>query len=55
LGDVIVAVDGKKIRSQQDLFDVFETAGVGATVKLSVAVGRSDKRRDVRVKLYDLR
>jgi S1-C subfamily serine protease len=55
LGDVIVAVDGKKIRSQQDLFDAFETAGVGATVKLSVAVGRSDKRRDVRVKLYDLR
>lgn len=55
LGDVIVAVDGKKIRSQQDLFDAFEAAGVGAMVKLSVVDGRSDKRREIRVKLYDLR
>ena len=55
LGDVIVAVDGKKIRNQQDLFDAFESAGVGATVKLNVADGRSDKHRDVRVKLFDLR
>jgi S1-C subfamily serine protease len=55
LGDVIVAVDGKRVRSQQDLFDAFEAAGVGATVKLGVADGRTDKRREVRVKLYDLR
>ena len=55
LGDVIVAVDGKRVRSQQDLFDVFEAAGVGATVRLSVADGRTEKRREVRVKLYDLR
>jgi S1-C subfamily serine protease len=55
LGDVIVAVDGKAIRNQQDLFDAFESAGVGATVSLSVADGRSEKHRDVRVKLYDLR
>ena len=55
VGDVIVAVDGKAVRNQQDLFDDFESAGVGATVTLSVADGRSDKRRDVRVKLYDLR
>ena len=55
LGDVIVSVDGKKIRGQQDLFDVFEAAGVGATVRLSVTDGRTDKRRDVRVKLSDLR
>jgi S1-C subfamily serine protease len=55
LGDVIVAVDGKKVRSQQDLFDAFEAAGVGAAVRLSVVVGRTDKRREVRVKLYDLR
>jgi len=55
LGDVIVAVDGKRVRSQQDLFDAFEAAGVGAIVRLSVADGRTDKRREVRVKLYDLR
>ena len=55
LGDVIVAVEGKKVRGQQDLFDAFEAAGVGATVRLSVADGRTDKRREVRVKLYDLR
>jgi len=55
LGDVIVSVDGKRVRGQQDLFDAFEAAGVGATVRLSVADGRTDKRREVRVKLYDLR
>jgi 2-alkenal reductase len=55
LGDVIVAVDGKKVRGQEDLYEAFEAAGVGATVKLSVANGRTDKRRDVRVKLYDVR
>ncbi len=55
LGDVIVAVDGKKVRGQEDLFEAFEAAGVGATVKLSVANGRADKRREIRVKLYDVR
>jgi len=55
LGDVIVAVDGKKVRGQEDLFEAFEAAGVGATVKLSVAKGLTEKRRDVRVKLYDVR
>ncbi len=55
LGDVIVSVDGKKVRNQQDLFDAFEAAGVGAEVRLGVADGRTDKRREVRVKLYDLR
>ncbi len=55
LGDVIISVDGKKVSGQQDLFDAFEAAGVGATVKLSVVNGRTDKRREVRVKLYDLR
>jgi len=55
LGDVIVSVDGKRVRSQQDLFDAFETAGVGATVRLGVTGGGADKRREVRVKLYDLR
>ncbi len=55
LGDVIVAVEGKKVRSQQDLYDAFEAAGVGATVRLTIADGQNDKRREVRVKLYDLR
>jgi S1-C subfamily serine protease len=55
LGDVIVAVEGKKIRGQQDLYDAFEAAGVGATVRLTVANGRTAERRDVRVKLSDLR
>ena len=55
LGDVIVAVEGKKVRNQQDLFDAFEAAGVGATVRLSVSNGGTDKRRELRVKLYDLR
>jgi len=55
LGDVIVAVEGKRVRNQQDLFDAFEAAGVGATVRLSVAGGGADKRRDVRVKLSDVR
>ena len=55
LGDVIVAVNGKQVRNQQDLFDAFEAAGVGATVRLSVANGGTDKRRDASTKLYDLR
>lgn len=55
LGDVIYAVDGKRVRSQQDLFDAFEAAGVGATVRLSVTDGRTAKQREVRVKLVDLR
>jgi S1-C subfamily serine protease len=55
LGDVIVSVDGKRVSSQQDLYDLFESAGVGATVRLGVTNGRTDKRREVRVKLFDLR
>jgi S1-C subfamily serine protease len=55
LGDVIVAVDGKKVRGQEDLYEAFEAAGVGATVKLSVENGRTNKPREVRVKLYDVR
>jgi S1-C subfamily serine protease len=55
LGDVIVAVDGKKIRNQQDLYDAFEAVGVGGSVRLTVADGQTDKAREVRVKLYDVR
>ena len=55
LGDIIVAVDGKAVHNQQDLFDAFETAGLGASVRLSVLAGRSGERRSIRVKLDDLR
>jgi S1-C subfamily serine protease len=49
LGDRIVAVDGKVVRSEDDLRDAFESAGVGATVTITVA--RDRQRRDVRVPL----
>ena len=49
LGDRIVAVDGKPVRSEDDVRDLFEAAGVGATVTLTVA--RQSARRDVRVAL----
>jgi S1-C subfamily serine protease len=49
LGDRIVAVDGKPVRSEDDLRDAFEAAGVGATVTLTVV--RQGVRRDVRVAL----
>jgi len=48
-GDIIVAVDGKPVRSEDDLRDVFESAGVGATVTLTVI--HQTARRDVRVSL----
>ncbi len=49
LGDVIVAVDGRPVRSEDDLRDAFEVAGPGATVTLTVV--RNGARRDVRVRL----
>ncbi|MBI3448795.1 MAG: trypsin-like peptidase domain-containing protein [Acidobacteria bacterium] len=49
LGDVIVAVEGRPVESSDDLLDAFETAGEGATVRLTVE--RSGHRRDVMVKL----
>jgi S1-C subfamily serine protease len=52
LGDAIVAVDGKAVRSGDDLYHVFEAAGVGATVSLTVE--RDGKKRDVTVKLVPL-
>ena len=55
LGDVIVAVDGKKVRNQQDLYDAFEAAGIGASTRLTVTAGGGERARDVRVKLYELR
>jgi len=55
LGDVIVAVDGKPVSNQEDLFDAFEAKGVGVTVRLTVVAGRDGARRQVRVTLADLR
>jgi S1-C subfamily serine protease len=49
LGDRIVAVDGKAVKSEDDLRDSFEAAGIGSTVTLTVVRDRS--RRDVRVPL----
>jgi S1-C subfamily serine protease len=53
--DVIMSVDGKRVHSQEDLLDAFEAAGVGATVRLTVSQGGDGARRDVRVKLDDVR
>ena len=52
LGDRILAVDGKAVRSEDDVRDVFEAAGVGATVTLTVA--RGAQRRDVRIQLVQV-
>jgi len=55
VGDVIVAIDGKPVHSQEDLLDAFEAAGVGATVRLAVVKGGEGPKREVRVTLDDLR
>ena len=52
LGDRIVAVDGKPVASEDDLRDLFEAAGVGKTVALTVA--RDGKQRSVQVELVQL-
>ncbi len=52
LGDRIVAVDGKPVKSEDDLRDAFEAAGVGGTVMLAVTRGR--ERRDVRLSLISV-
>ena len=49
LGDRIIAVDGKPVRSEDDLRDAFEAAGVGATVTLTVV--RHGATRHVRLQL----
>ena len=53
--DVIMSVDGKRVHSQEDLLDAFEAAGVGTTVRLTVSQGGDGSRRDVRMKLDDVR
>ncbi len=52
LGDVIVAVDGRRIESLDDMVTAFENAGVGATVALTVR--RDRQEREVRVQLMAL-
>jgi S1-C subfamily serine protease len=52
LGDRIVAVDGKPVRTEDDLRDAFELAGVGATVTLTVT--RDGGRRQVPVQLVQI-
>ena len=52
LGDRIVAIDGKPVKSEDDLRDAFEGAGVGGTVTLTVARGR--ERRDVKLPLISI-
>jgi S1-C subfamily serine protease len=49
LGDRIVSVDGKTVRSEDDVRDAFEAAGVGGTVTLTVA--RHGATRQVRLQL----
>jgi S1-C subfamily serine protease len=49
LGDRILAVNGKPVRSEDDVRDAFEAAGVGATVTLTVA--RQGAPRQVRLLL----
>lgn len=49
LGDRIVAVEGRPVRSEDDLRDAFEAAGVGRAVTLTVV--RDSTRRQVTVTL----
>lgn len=52
LGDVIVEVNGKPVRSIGDLFLAFEEIGIGK--KAQVTLAREDARRTVSVELIDL-
>jgi S1-C subfamily serine protease len=49
LGDLIVAVNGKRVQSLDDMTHIFEQLGVGATVELTVV--RRGERRTVKVPL----
>lgn len=52
-GDIIVAVNGKRVRSPAELGDAFEEAGgVGARVKLSVV--NAGREREVGLKLVEV-
>ena len=49
VGDIVVEVDGRPVKTVDDLRDAFEDAGLGATVELTVE--RDGRRRRVSVKL----
>lgn len=49
LGDVVIAVEGRPVRSSDQLLHEFESIGVGRQVRLTVE--RDGKRRDVNVEL----
>ena len=51
LGDTIVAVDGKPVKSGEDLAYAFESVGVGKTVTLALV--REGRKRQVRLELVD--
>jgi S1-C subfamily serine protease len=53
VGDIVTAVDGKPVKTTDDLAYAFETAGVDRTVTL--ALERQGRRRDVKVTLADIR
>jgi S1-C subfamily serine protease len=49
LGDIIVAIDGKRIDNMNDLYEALEHHRVGDTVKLTIV--REEQRQDLQVKL----
>ncbi len=49
LGDVIVAVDGKRVRTLSDLTDVLEQVGVGKQIRLTILRGGSEQTLSVEV------
>jgi S1-C subfamily serine protease len=53
VGDIVIAVDGKPVKTTDDLSYAFETAGVGRTVTLTLE--RQGQKRDVKVTLRDIR
>ncbi len=52
LGDLIVAVNGKPVKTIDEMAQVFEDAGVGGVVTLTVA--RDGKERTVELELVDI-
>jgi S1-C subfamily serine protease len=52
-GDRVEAVDGKPVKSYEDLAQAFEAAGVGRSVELSIV--RDGRKRTVRVTLEDIK
>ena len=50
--DIIVAVNGRKVASSNDLLDAFETAGAGAEISLTLK--NQGELREVRVRLKEI-